>query len=85
MESIFAKLVRLLKEGGYVEESFEVKPESTLKDLELDSLDQVELLMNIEEEFKFEGQSIEIADEEAEKCNTVQDLVTLIEGKLFKE
>ena len=43
-------------------------------DLGADSLDKVELVMAFEDEF-----SIEIPDEDAEKIQTVQDAVTLLE------
>ncbi len=46
------------------------------EDLEVDSLDRVELVMALEEEFK-----CEIADEEAEKIKTVQDAIKYIESQ----
>ena len=45
-----------------------------IKDLEADSLDAVEIVMAIEEEF-----DIEIPDEKAEEFQTVSDLVKYIE------
>ena len=45
-----------------------------IKDLEADSLDAVEIIMAIEETYDFE-----IPDEEAEKFQTVQDLVDYVE------
>ena len=53
-----------------------IKPESTFSELGIDSLDTVELLMNLEEAF---GTEIEMGEN---KINTVSDLVTLIESKL---
>ena len=44
-------------------------------DLGADSLDQVELVMALEEEF-----NVEISDEEAEKIKTVQDAVSYIQS-----
>ncbi len=56
----------------------EVKPKSSLiEDLGADSLDTVELVMALEEQFK-----IEIPDEDAEKIRTVQDVVTYLEEKV---
>lgn len=46
-----------------------------MKDLEADSLDAVEIIMGIEDEF-----DIEIPDEEAEKFQTVSDLVNYVEA-----
>jgi acyl carrier protein len=54
----------------------EVKPESKfIEDLGADSLDIVELIMAMEEEFE-----TEIPDEEAEKIRTVNDVITFIKN-----
>jgi acyl carrier protein len=50
---------------------------SFVNDLSADSLDVVELVMALEEEFE-----ISIPDEEAEKITTVGEAVTYIDGKL---
>ena len=53
----------------------EVKPEAKfVEDLGADSLDVVEMIMALEEKFE-----IEIPDSEAEKIQTVQDVVNYIE------
>jgi acyl carrier protein len=55
----------------------EVTPEAVfVDDLGADSLDLVELIMAMEEEFGFE-----IADEEAEKMRTVQDVISFIQAR----
>ena len=51
-----------------------VKPESTFAELGIDSLDTVELLMNLEDSI---GMEIELD----EKVETVQDLVNFVEKK----
>ncbi|MCH6546283.1 MAG: acyl carrier protein [Deltaproteobacteria bacterium] len=54
----------------------EVTPEASfLEDLGADSLDIVELVMALEEEYE-----LEISDEDAESIKTVQDVVSYIEG-----
>ncbi len=58
--------------------SEEIKPESHfVEDLGADSLDTVELVMALEEEF-----GIEIPDEDAEKLVTVEKAINYIEEKL---
>jgi acyl carrier protein len=50
---------------------------SLMKDLEADSLDAVEIIMAIEDEF-----DIEIPDEDAEKFQTIGDIVKYVEEKI---
>ena len=51
---------------------------SFVDDLNADSLDLVELIMSIEEEFSKDGAAVEISDEDAEKIQTVQDAIDFI-------
>lgn len=68
------KVVGIVVEQLGVNED-QVKPESKLvEDLGADSLDAVELVMAIEEEF-----GIDVPDEEAEKLLSVGDILTYIE------
>ena len=62
-----------------VDES-KVKMDSKLvEDLGVDSLDTVELLMSLEDEF-----GIQIPDEEAMQLTTVESIVNLVDSKLNK-
>jgi acyl carrier protein len=55
----------------------EVTPEAVfVDDLGADSLDLVELIMAMEEEF-----GMEIADEDAEKLRTVQDVINFVNAR----
>ena len=59
----------------------EIKPESSfIDDLGADSLDTVEVVMALEEEF-----GIEIPDEDAEKITTVGEATKYIEDKVSKK
>jgi acyl carrier protein len=58
-----------------VEEEQVVPSASFVEDLNADSLDLVELIMSMEEEFGKDGKTLEISDEDAEKIVTVQDAV----------
>ena len=78
MATVFERVQKIIAEQLGVEES-EINPQTSfVDDLNADSLDLVELIMSIEEEFSEEGRSVEISDEEAEKIVTVQDAVTYI-------
>ena len=73
---VFEKVKKIVSEQLGVDEA-EVKPEASFaNDLGADSLDTVELVMALEEEF-----SIEIPDEAAESIGTVQDAVNFIKDK----
>lgn len=51
----------------------EITPSSKLEELGADSLDRVEMIMKLEDEFQ-----VEIKDEEAERFVTVDDLIAYI-------
>ena len=60
-------------------ETDEITAESSFtEDLNADSLDVVELIMAIEEEFGSDEQPLEISDEDAENIRTVNDAVTYL-------
>ncbi|MDK2871655.1 MAG: acyl carrier protein [bacterium] len=77
VEDILERLKNIVVERLGVEES-EIRPDASfIDDLGADSLDIVELIMAIEEEF-----DIEIPDEDAEKLTTVGAAVDYIKNKL---
>ncbi len=60
----------------------DVVPEAKLaEDLEADSLDLVELIMALEEEFTTDDTPVEISDEDAEKILSVQDIIDYVKAK----
>ena len=74
---VFEKVVAILSEQFDVDESSISHDTSIADDLNADSLDVVDLIMSIEDEF-----DIEIPDEAIESIKTVNDLVKFIEEKL---
>lgn len=73
----FDKVKKIVAEQLSVEAD-EIKPQSNFaNDLGADSLDTVELVMALEEEF-----NIEIPDEAAEKITTVQEAVDYINNQV---
>lgn len=76
MSTTFERVKKVIVEQLDVSEE-EVTPEASfVDDLGADSLDVVELVMGLEEEF-----DIDIPDEDAEKIARVQDAVSYIEEK----
>nr|WP_106784141.1 acyl carrier protein [Lysinibacillus timonensis] len=77
MSTVLERVTKVVVDRLGVDES-EVKLEASFReDLGADSLDVVELVMELEDEF-----DMEISDEDAEKIATVGDAITYIEGKL---
>ena len=69
------RLRKIIAEQLGVDESQIVPGASFAKDLNADSLDLVELIMSIEEEF-----GIEISDDDAEKIQTVDDALNYLDA-----
>lgn len=76
-EEIFGKVKDLVSKQLSIDEKEITTDASFIEDLGADSLDTVELIMSLEEEF-----DIEIPDEEAEKIKTVQNVVDYIQNHL---
>ncbi|MBM4448103.1 MAG: acyl carrier protein [Chloroflexi bacterium] len=78
MASIYERIKPIVVEQLGVGEA-DVKPTASfVEDLGADSLDLVELVMSLEEEFSTSSKKIEIPDEDAEKIVTIQDAVDYI-------
>jgi len=72
-KTVERRVIEIIVEQLGVSEEEVTMEASFIEDLGADSLDLVELIMAMEEEF-----SIEISDEDAEKIQTVQDVVNYI-------
>ena len=74
MSEVLDKVKSIIVERLSVDESKVVEDASFIEDLGADSLDSVELIMQLEEAF-----DLQIPDEDAEKISTVGDAVKYIE------
>ncbi|MGI2336575.1 MAG: acyl carrier protein [Dehalogenimonas sp.] len=81
MATIFDRVKKIGVEQLGVEEKDVTMEASFTDDLGADSLDLVELIMALEEEFSTEAAKIEIPDEDAEGLKTVKDVVDYLKGK----
>ena len=75
MATVFERGRSIVVEQLGVEEEEVVPTASFVDDLNADSLDLVELIMSLEEEFQSDAGDLEISDEDAEKIVSVQDAV----------
>ena len=75
MATVFERIKAIVVEQLGVEDKEVVPTASFVEDLGADSLDLVELIMALEEEFSTDERKIEIPDEIAEKIVTIQDAV----------
>jgi len=74
MPTVHDRLKKIIVDQLGVDESEVVPSASFVEDLNADSVDLVELIMSLEEEFK-----LQISDEDAEKITTVQEADDYIE------
>ncbi|HBT20026.1 MAG TPA: acyl carrier protein [Peptococcaceae bacterium] len=77
--AVFETIKRIVSDQLGVEEE-EITEATSFEDLNADSLDIVELIMALEEEF-----DIEIPDEDAEKLTTVGAAVEYVKAKIGEE
>jgi len=73
--TVFERIKKLAVEQLGVEDKDVVPSASFVDDLGADSLDLVELIMSLEEEFSTPSKKIEISDEDAERIVTIQDAI----------
>ena len=85
MATIFERVKTIVVEQLGVEEEEVVAGANFVDDLGADSLDLVELIMSLEEEFSDASKKVEIPDEDAEKILAVQDAVDYIKDMGVEE
>ena len=85
MASIYERLKKIVVEQLGVEDEEVVPSANFVDDLGADSLDLVELIMSLEEEFSNPSQKVEIPDEDAEKIITVQDAIDYLKDLGIKD
>jgi acyl carrier protein len=83
--TVFERIKKIVVEQLGVEEQDVVLKASFTDDLGADSLDLVELIMALEEEFSEKSQKVEIPDEDAEKILTIQNALDYIQSKGVKD
>ena len=74
---VFEKIKKMLAEQLDVEEETLTAETDIARDLGADSLDVVEILMSLEDEF-----SVEIPDEEIENIRTIGELTEYIQNRI---
>ncbi|PZC40425.1 MAG: acyl carrier protein [Chloroflexi bacterium] len=86
MSTVFERVQELIVEQLGVDKSSVVMEASFIDDLNADSLDLVELIMSLEEEFSPEnGDQIEISDDDAEKIRSVKNAVDYLVNAGIKD
>ena len=78
MATVFDRVKSIVVEQLGVDDNEVVSSANFIDDLGADSLDLVELIMSLEEEFSDSSKKVEIPDEDAEKITTVQEAVDYI-------
>ena len=78
-EEVFEKVKKILSEQFDVSVDEITMQTDIAQDLGADSLDVIDILMSVEDEFK-----IEVPDEDAENVKTVEQMVNYIVNKLGK-
>jgi len=73
--TVFERVKRIVVEQLGVDDKEVVPSANFVDDLGADSLDLVELIMSLEEEFSNPSRKVEIPDEDAQKIITVQDVI----------
>jgi len=85
MATIFEKLKEIVVEQLGVDKNDVTQGASFTEDLNADSLDLIELITAVEEEFSTPTNRLEIPDEDAENIKTVQDAIDYLRDHGIKD
>ncbi len=85
MATVFERIKRIAMEQLMADEQQVVPSASFVDDLNADSLDLVELVMAMEEEFSNEARKLEIPDEDMAKILTVQHAIDYVRNLGIKD
>ena len=81
MATVLERMKKIVVDQLGVEEEQVVPAAAFIEDLNADSLDLVELIMAMEEEFSDDSREIKIPDEDAEGLKTVQDAIDYLKER----
>ena len=85
MATVLERIKKVTAEQLGVSEAEVVPTASFIEDLGADSLDLVELVMSLEEEFSDPSKKLEIPDEDTEKLTTVQSVIDYLNAHGIKD
>ena len=85
MATVFERVKKVVVDRLGSDEEKVTHETSFVDDLNADSLDLVELIMALEEEFSEGENALKISDEDAESIHTIQSAIDYIHGKGFKD
>ena len=85
MAPIFDRVKKIIIEQLGVDEGEVLPSANFVDDLGADSLDLVELIMSLEEEFSNSSRKVEIPDEDAQKMATIQAVIVYLNGLGIKD
>ena len=81
MPTVYTRVKKVVVAQLGVEEAQVTENAAFVEDLNADSLDLVELIMALEEEFSDKSKPMEISDEDAEKITNVHEAVEYIKER----
>ena len=85
METIFERVKRVIAGVIAVSEQSIVPQAALVEDLGADSLDLVNMVLALEEEFSGDGKSLKIPEETMEEIETVQQILDLLAKEGFAD